>query len=67
MATVEATDQLIEYYLTAAKEAKDICTLANAVASVANLQHHFSQVQYREWFALCEKYRDWRSNLETGK
>jgi hypothetical protein len=67
MATVESTDQLIEYYLTAAKEAKDISTLANAVASVANLELYMNHTQHMVWRVLCQRFQDWRRNLETGK
>ncbi len=68
MSTTESsTDQLIEFYLTKAKATNEINVLANSVAAVANLQHYFSVSQYREWFALCERYQDWVKNIQTGK
>lgn len=68
MSTVDnSTEQLIDYYLQAGTEAKDICALANAVASAANLQHYMDQHRWNTWHALCEKFSDWKRNLQTGK
>jgi hypothetical protein len=57
----------IEEHIDKAKTAVDIGELQREVAILANVAEIMSQHEYLVWQALCQRYRDWRGNLETGK